>query len=51
VQVEFNYPIANDTTNSDIIESKEKVAETKVDRDERIKSMLKEATQIHLMLV
>jgi hypothetical protein len=50
VQLEFNDFVENDTTNLDIIESKEKVVETRADHKERIKSMLKEATQTHLIL-
>ena len=50
VQVEFNDPVENDTTNLDIIESKGNVAETRGDREEKIENMLKEATRIHLML-
>ena len=50
VQVEFNDPVENDTSNLDIVQSKEKVVETRVDREKKIKNMLKEATRVHLML-
>jgi hypothetical protein len=50
VQVEFNDPIESDTTNLDIIEFEENVAETRADHEERIKGMLKEATETHLIL-
>ena len=50
VQVEFNDPVENDTSNLDIIQSKEKVVETKVDREKKIKNMLKEVILVHLML-
>jgi hypothetical protein len=51
VQVEFNDPIENDTTNLNIIESEEKIVESRADHDEMIKSMLKKAIRTHLMLV
>jgi hypothetical protein len=48
VQVEYNGLVENNTINLDIIESKDKVAKTRIDHEERIKSMIKEAT--HLIL-
>jgi hypothetical protein len=51
VQVEFNDPIENDTTNLNIIESEEKIVESRADHEEMIKSMLKKAIRTHLMLV
>ena len=50
VQVEFNDHVENDTSNLDIVQFKKKVVETRVDRKEKIKNMLKDATQVHLML-
>ena len=50
MQVKFNDPLENDTTHLDIVEPIEKIAETIVDRKEKIKNMLKKTTRIHLML-
>ena len=47
VKIEFNDPIENDTNNLDIVQSKENIAEIKVDRGEKIKNMSKEATRVH----
>ena len=50
MQVEFNDSIENDTSNLDILWSKENIVEIKIDRKERIINILKETTRIYLML-
>jgi len=47
VQVEFNDPMENDITTSEDIEIG---CESGVDREERMKAMLQEAVQTHMML-
>ena len=47
VQVEFNDPVENDTTNFEDIDIGD---ETKLHCEERIKAMLQEATRTHMML-